>query len=140
VKPLRRARVIIRSVRDYDAERIRTVVREGLNELGIEPRGRTLVKPNLVVAGDMFRHAHTRPEFGEGVLLALQDCDRAHPELGNTKNPYLDPREILRFNVAYLGWRAKRAANWADGIPYLGRKEVARGGAAPTLERPNEAD
>jgi uncharacterized protein (DUF362 family) len=83
MKPLQGAKVIIRSVREYDAERIRTVVREGLNELGLEPRGRTLVKPNLVVAGDMFRHAHTRPEFGEGVLLALKDCDRGRmTELG----------------------------------------------------------
>ena len=52
-------------------------------------------------------------------------------ELGNTKNPYLDPREILRFNAAYLGWRAKRAANWVSGVPYLAADSGSRGGAAP---------
>ncbi len=83
MRPANRAKVIVRSVIEYDVERIRTVVREALTELGIEPRGRTLVKPNLVVAGQMFRHAHTRPEFGEGVLLALRDRDRGRmTELG----------------------------------------------------------
>ena len=51
------------------------IVREALEELDLRPHGRTLVKPNLVAAGKMFPHAHTRPEFGEGVLLALQDRD-----------------------------------------------------------------
>ena len=63
-----RPKVIIRSCRDYDPERIRTIIREGLEELGLRPFGRTLVKPNLVAAGPLFPYAYTRPEFGEGVL------------------------------------------------------------------------
>lgn len=66
-------RVIIRSCRTYDPQAIRRIVREGLEELGLRPFGRTLVKPNLVAAGEMFPHAFTRPEFGEGVLRALKD-------------------------------------------------------------------
>lgn len=66
-------KVIIRHCDSYDPERIRAIVREGLRELGLSPRGRTLVKPNLVAAGDQFPNAYTRPEFGEGVLRALQD-------------------------------------------------------------------
>ncbi len=66
-------RVIIRQCDSYDPERVRTIVREGLRELGLSPKGRTLVKPNLVAAGDQFPHAYTRPEFGEGVLRALKD-------------------------------------------------------------------
>jgi uncharacterized protein (DUF362 family) len=66
-------RVILRHCDAYDPERIRGIVREGLRELGVVPRGRTLVKPNLVTAGDLFAHAYTRPEFGEGVLRALRD-------------------------------------------------------------------
>jgi uncharacterized protein (DUF362 family) len=69
------ARVILRHCDAYDPARIRVIIREGLEELGLRPRGRTLVKPNLVCAGEMFAHAHTRPEFGEGVLLALRDRD-----------------------------------------------------------------
>src|SRR2546428_9045221 len=66
-------KVILRSCRDYDPEKIRQIIREGLDELGWKPFGRTLVKPNLVAAGPMFPYAFTRPEFGEGVLRALRD-------------------------------------------------------------------
>ena len=66
-------KVIIRHCDSYDPARIREIVREGLRELNLVPKGRTLVKPNLVSAGPMFPHAHTRPEFFEGLLLALKD-------------------------------------------------------------------
>ena len=72
-------KVIIRSCRSYDPEQIRAILRDGLNELGLRPSGRTLVKPNLVAAGELFPHAHTRPEFGEGMLRALRDV--AGPQL-----------------------------------------------------------
>ncbi|MGO8997186.1 MAG: DUF362 domain-containing protein [Polyangiaceae bacterium] len=73
--PATDARVIIRHCDTYEPERIRWIVREGLEELGLRPRGRTLLKPNLVCAGELFEHAHTRPEFAEGVLMALRDRD-----------------------------------------------------------------
>ncbi|HTL32653.1 MAG TPA: DUF362 domain-containing protein [Kofleriaceae bacterium] len=66
-------KVILRSCREYDADKIRQIIREGLEELGLRPFGRTLVKPNLVAAGPLFPYAFTRPEFGEGVLRALRD-------------------------------------------------------------------
>src|SRR5580658_9724312 len=65
--------VIIRHCDAYYSDRIRAILREGRQEMKIVPKGRTLVKPNLVCAGEMFPHAHTRAEFGEGLLLALQD-------------------------------------------------------------------
>ena len=46
-------KVIIRSCREYDAEKIRQIIRAGLDELGLRPFGRTLVKPNLVAAGPL---------------------------------------------------------------------------------------
>src|SRR6478672_11989762 len=66
-------KVILRSCREYAPEKIRAIIREGLQELGLKPFGRTLVKPNLVAAGPLFPYAYTRPEFGEGVLRALQE-------------------------------------------------------------------
>ena len=66
-------KVILRSCRAYDADAIQKIIREGLDELGLKPFGRTLVKPNLVAAGPLFPYAYTRPEFGEGVLRALRD-------------------------------------------------------------------
>ena len=65
--------VILRHCSEYDPLRIRQIVGEGLRELGVTPKGRTLVKPNIVAAGELFPHAHTRPEFAEGVLSALRD-------------------------------------------------------------------
>ncbi len=70
-------KVIIRSCRDYDPEKLRTIFREGMQELGLRPFGRTLIKPNLVAAGPMFPHAFTRPEVGEGMIRALRDVGGA---------------------------------------------------------------
>src|SRR5262245_31516359 len=66
-------KVIIRSCREYDPEKIRRIFREGIDELGLRPFGRTLIKPNLVAAGELFPHAYTRPEVGAGMLRALRD-------------------------------------------------------------------
>jgi uncharacterized protein (DUF362 family) len=71
--PSREPKVIIRHCDAYDTQRIRQIVREGMEELGLKPFGRTLVKPNVVTSGPMFPHAYTRPEFTEGVLRALRD-------------------------------------------------------------------
>jgi uncharacterized protein (DUF362 family) len=70
-----RPKVIIRRCPTYDVERIRTIVREGLEELELRPQGRTLVKPNVVASGPTFKDAFTRPEFVEGVVGALRDRD-----------------------------------------------------------------
>jgi uncharacterized protein (DUF362 family) len=72
-----RPRVLLRHCDVYDPSRIRAIVREGLEELGLRPHGRTLVKPNLVASGPFFPHAHTRPEFAEGLLWALKDVSDA---------------------------------------------------------------
>ena len=68
-----RPQVIIRSCDAYHVPTIRTIIREGLQQLKIHPTGRTLLKPNLVSSGNLFDHAYTRAEFTEGVLLALRD-------------------------------------------------------------------
>src|SRR4051812_36641145 len=70
-----RPRVIIRRCPSYDIAKIRSIIREGLEELDLRPHGRTLVKPNVVASGPQFPYAFTRPEFIEGVLLALKDRD-----------------------------------------------------------------
>ena len=73
--------VLIQACHDYDAERIRMIVREGLDELQLKPYGRTLLKPNVVASGKLFPHAYTRAEFVEGVLKALLDRGEAIEEL-----------------------------------------------------------
>lgn len=71
-----RPRVILRRCATYDVEHIRRILREGLAELGLTPHGRTLIKPNVVASGPTFKHAYTRPEFIEAMILALRDRDQ----------------------------------------------------------------
>ncbi len=68
-------KVIIRHCEAYDADTIRGLVREAMEELDLRPTGRTLVKPNLVIADDRFPYAYTRPEVADGILGALKDRD-----------------------------------------------------------------
>lgn len=70
--PRQKATVILRHCPEYDPERISGLVEEALEHLDLTPHGRTLVKPNVVAAGEMFPHAYTRPEFVEGVLRGLR--------------------------------------------------------------------
>lgn len=73
--PTQDARVYLVHCDDYDVVRIQTIVRNAMREMGLVPRGRTLIKPNCVAAGELFQHAHTRPEVVEGVIGALRDCE-----------------------------------------------------------------
>ncbi|MFQ6100572.1 MAG: DUF362 domain-containing protein [Anaerolineae bacterium] len=75
-------RVILRDCREYDPDRIASIISEGMEELGIRPRGHTLVKPNTVIAHPRyFRHAFTRPEFLDGLLTALKQRGEGMTEL-----------------------------------------------------------
>ncbi|HIA04306.1 MAG TPA: DUF362 domain-containing protein [Myxococcales bacterium] len=71
VKP----KVIIRHCESYDPEVIRGIVRDAMEEMDLRPFGRTLVKPNIVMADKLFPYAYTKPEFIDGVLGALRDRD-----------------------------------------------------------------
>lgn len=75
MRPRHDARVYLFHCDGYDVARIRAITRQVMEELDLRPRGRTLLKPNLVAAGELFRHAYTRPEVAEGVLAALKDRD-----------------------------------------------------------------
>jgi uncharacterized protein (DUF362 family) len=66
-------KVILRRCTEYDPDRIRQIIQEGMDELGVRPKGRTMVKPNTVIAHPRYyAHAFTRPEFLDGLLGALK--------------------------------------------------------------------
>jgi uncharacterized protein (DUF362 family) len=66
-------KVIIRRCEVYDADRIAGIVKEGMEELGIRPEGRILLKPNVVIAHpEIFPYAFTRKEFLDGVIAATK--------------------------------------------------------------------
>lgn len=68
-----RPTVILRRCETYDVDKIRGIVRDGLTTLNLTPQGKCLIKPNCVASGELFPHAYTRPEFLEGVALAMRD-------------------------------------------------------------------
>lgn len=80
--PTQDAQVLLRHCPDYDPERIEALVAEALEEFGLVPQGRVLVKPNIVMAGELFRHAYTRPEVTQGVVSALKRRGQDVTELG----------------------------------------------------------
>jgi uncharacterized protein (DUF362 family) len=114
--------VIIRDCREYDAGRIRTIVRDALELLELRPRGRSLIKPNVVASGPKFPHAYTRPEFIEGVIGALRDRDD-----GSMRELTVGERSGItmptRFAFSYAGYRelAKRT-----GVELRHFEEVAQ--------------
>jgi uncharacterized protein (DUF362 family) len=66
-------KVLIRRCEDYDAEKISGIIEEGMEELGVRPAGRILLKPNVVIAhSEVFPHAFTRKEFLDGVISATK--------------------------------------------------------------------
>lgn len=70
---MKKNRVIIRKCSDYDADKIAGIIREGMQELGVRPHGRILLKPNVVIAHpEIFPHAFTRKEFLDGVIWATR--------------------------------------------------------------------
>ncbi|MEC7241202.1 MAG: DUF362 domain-containing protein [Myxococcota bacterium] len=67
-------RVFLRRCTEYDPQAIRTIVRETMEALDLRPKGRILLKPNLVIVQKRaFVNAHTRAEFTDGVLAAVRD-------------------------------------------------------------------
>jgi len=67
-------KVVIMQCDSYDPRRIAGILKEGMEELGVQPRGKTVLKPNCVIAHpEVFPHAFTRKEFLEGAIIAARD-------------------------------------------------------------------
>ena len=75
-------KVIIRRCDTYDADKIAGIIREGMEELGVRPEGRVMLKPNVVLAHrEVFPDAFTRSEFLDGVLAAVRSEAREVKEI-----------------------------------------------------------
>lgn len=97
-------RVIIARCDDYDPARIAAIVGQGMDELGVRPRGRTLVKPNIVMAHRRYwRDAYTRPEFVDGLLTAAKERSADVTELSVGERCGITIP--TRFSFAQAGYR-----------------------------------
>ncbi len=69
----------------------------------------------------------------EGCPVSVAEQLLALVSLGGVKNPYLDPAEAMRFNNAWMGWRAAVALKRMKGEKYQVKGACSRGGAAPEI-------
>ncbi len=66
-------KVLIMRCDAYDPDRITGIIKDGMEELGVTPSGRILLKPNVVLAHPrFFPNAYTRGEFLDGVVEAVK--------------------------------------------------------------------
>ena len=66
-------KVIIKRCDTYDREAIQKIIKEGIDELGLSPKGNILIKPNVVTANkEYIHHSFTEPTM----LEAMVDCLR----------------------------------------------------------------
>lgn len=69
----KREKVILARCEDYDPDAIASVTGQGMDALDAVPWGRTLIKPNVVIAHrSYFKYAYTRSEFVDGLLAAAK--------------------------------------------------------------------
>lgn len=67
-------KVLIMRCDEYNPAKIAGIVKEGMQELGVTPFGKILLKPNVVLAHpEIFPYAFTRKEFLEGVIVATKE-------------------------------------------------------------------
>ncbi len=70
-------KVLIKNCQAYDPYKISVIIYKGMEELDVLPWGHTLVKPNTVIAHQRYYpHAFTRPEFLEGLFVAIKQRGR----------------------------------------------------------------
>jgi uncharacterized protein (DUF362 family) len=70
---MKRRRVIVRKCDEYDPSAIAGIVREGIEDLGEEPSGKILVKPNVVTANTAYvHHSYTQPRVVEAIVDVLR--------------------------------------------------------------------
>lgn len=79
-------KVIIRRCEDYDPQRMSTIIAEAMEELGERPRGRILIKPNVVTANKGYiHHSYTEPRLVESMVSVIRSgSDDARITIGES--------------------------------------------------------
>lgn len=88
----------------YDPDRIAGIIKDGMEELGVVPFGRILLKPNAVLAHPrFFPNAYTRGEFLEGVAAAVKSRATSIKEIAVGERSGITVP--TRFNFKNAGYR-----------------------------------
>ncbi|MGO9569866.1 MAG: DUF362 domain-containing protein [Desulfomonilaceae bacterium] len=97
-------KVLIMRCNDYDPAKIAGIIKQGMEELGVKPFGKTLLKPNCVIAhSELFPHAFTRKEFLEGAIVATREKGEAVTELSvGERSGITVPTRFCFRNAGYI--------------------------------------
>ena len=97
-------KVLIMRCDSYDPDRIAGIIKDGMEELGVVPFGRILLKPNVVLAHPrFFPNAYTREEFLDGVVAAVKSRAASIKEIAVGERSGITVP--TRFNFKYAGYR-----------------------------------
>jgi hypothetical protein len=87
----------------------------------------------LAVTSKMAAHRNDTHVRLTGCPVSVAEQVLALAFISGAKNPYFEKTEILKFNKAYLAWRAANASRRIRGKPYQVAGPTERGDGAPTL-------
>ena len=97
-------KVLIMRCDAYDPDRIAGIIKDGMQELGVVPFGRILLKPNVVLAHPRyFPNAYTRGEFLDGVASAVKSRAASIEEMAVGERSGITVP--TRFNFKNAGYR-----------------------------------
>ncbi len=118
-------KVILRRCESPDPEKVRAIVRESFEELGVRPYGRVLIKPNIVTANKVYiHHSYTHPGVVEGLVLELKKMETVKAITIGESSAYGMPPGIFahesgydalakKLNVKLVDFNEERSA-WVD--------------------------
>jgi uncharacterized protein (DUF362 family) len=106
-KRMKVRKVIIRRCETYDASIIEKMIQEGMEELGENPKGKILIKPNVVFSTPVVKSAYTHPSVIEAAVNVLRRMD-AGPEISIGESGGMAIPTRLFFHHAGYSRMAKR--------------------------------
>jgi uncharacterized protein (DUF362 family) len=100
-------KVLIRDCPDYDdLDRIRGIVAEGIEKLGVKPFGKVLLKYNMVFAHKRFgRYPYTHPKVLEAIIDVLADIPGVKKIILGERTGVYNP---TRYNFKVAGYEYLR--------------------------------
>ncbi|MDP8224003.1 MAG: DUF362 domain-containing protein [Candidatus Lernaella stagnicola] len=95
-------RVLLRRCDRADPDRVRAILDESLAELGLAPKGRLLIKPNVVTANRRYiHHSYTEPELVRQAVLWARAGGATHVTVGESGG-YGIPSRLFMREAGYL--------------------------------------
>ena len=94
---MKKPTVLLRSCNDYDTQRIRSIIHESMQELGMHPEGKVFIKPNVVSANKKYIHnSFTHPSVVGAMVEELKGQGVGDVVVGESGGYGIPSRLFLR--------------------------------------------